>query len=116
MSLLMTGGGGKPMSRPIRSLLAALVAGAMVLSAAAPAFAAANTVSDSQERAHEVPVLFDALVLRPVGMMVTAVGTVGFCAIAPIMAITRPTDMGKPFRALVIRPARFTWADPLGHH
>jgi hypothetical protein len=100
----------------MRSLIAALVMSAMVLSQAAPAFAGGYSASDSSERAHEVPVLFDALILRPVGMLVTAAGTAGFCMIAPIMAITRPTDMGKPFRALVIRPARFTWVDPLGHH
>jgi hypothetical protein len=98
----------------MRSLLVALVTSALVFSHAAPAFAA--TVNMQDEKAREVPVLLDALLLRPVGMLVTAVGTAGFCMIAPIMAITRPTDMGKPFRALVIRPARYTWVDPLGTH
>ena len=35
--------------------------------------------------------------LRPIGMIVTALGTASFCVVAPIMAITRPTDLGKPF-------------------
>ena len=46
----------------------------------------------------------------------TAFGAVGFCMVAPIMAITRPTDLGKPFNALVVAPARYTWVDPLGIH
>ena len=49
-------------------------------------------------------------------MLVTAFGAVGFCMVAPFMAITRPTDMGKPFSALVVAPARYTWVDRLGTH
>ena len=55
-------------------------------------------MNGNNEQSHTVPVLFDALFLRPVGMMVTAFGAASFCVIAPIMAITRPTDLGKPFR------------------
>jgi hypothetical protein len=32
------------------------------------------------------------------------------------MAVTRPTDMYKPWNALVVGPARFTFVDPLGFH
>jgi hypothetical protein len=46
----------------------------------------------------------------------TTLGAATFCMVAPIVAITRPTDMGGPFRALVINPARYTWGDPLGTH
>jgi len=31
-------------------------------------------------------------------------------------AITRPTDIGKPWHELVVKPARFTWIDPIGSH
>ena len=72
--------------------------------------------SDNNEQARSVPVVFDALFLRPIGMIVTGLGAATFCAIAPILAITRPTDMGGPFRALVMAPARYTWVDPLGTH
>lgn len=103
------------MSRPVRSFFAALVTSALLFSQVAPALAA-NSVNAMEEEERSVPVLFDAMILRPIGMLVTGVGAVAFCAVAPLMAITRPTDLGKPFQALVMRPARFTWVDPLGTH
>ena len=95
-----------------RTVVAALVMGALLLGHAAPAVA----VTDDYARDHAVPVLFDALFLRPVGLVVTGIGV----AFAPlpmaIAAVTRPTDMLKPFKELVIRPARYTFVDPLGMH
>lgn len=58
----------------------------------------------------------DAIFLRPLGLVATIVGTVIFVAYAPIIAITRPTDIAEPFKSLVIGPARYTWVDPLGYH
>jgi len=103
------------MSRSFRSLVAAFLTSALILTQAAPAFAT-TTMGSVENEPNAVPVLFDAAILRPVGMMLTAVGAVGFCLVAPFLAITRPTDLGKPFRALVIAPARYTWVDPLGTH
>ena len=95
-----------------RTVLAALVMTVLLLGQAAPA--AAET--DNYAREHAVPVLFDALLLRPVGLVLTAVG-VGF-AVLPmaVVGVTRPTDILKPFHQLVVRPARFTFVDPLGIH
>jgi len=104
------------MSRNIRSLVAAFLSSALLLSQAAPAFASTTTVNGMNEQSRSVPVLLDALFLRPIGMVVTGLGAATFCLIAPVMAITRPTDMGAPFRALVMAPARYTWVDPLGTH
>jgi len=104
------------MSRLLRSLVVAFVTSSLILAHAAPALAYDTSVNAMEEQEHAVPVLFDALVLRPVGMIVTGIGATLFCVVAPIMAITRPTDIGKPFRALVIRPFRYTWVDPLGTH
>jgi len=67
-------------------------------------------------REDDVPVVTDAATLRPLGIAATCIGFVFWVATAPIQAITRPTDMGKTFTSLVILPARFTWADPLGYH
>jgi ABC-type transport system involved in cytochrome c biogenesis permease subunit len=105
------------MFRPVRSFVAALLMSTLLLAQATSALAG-DGLSTTQltEQSSSVPLLLDALLLRPVGMLVTGLGTVTFCAIAPIMAITRPTDMGKPFRMLVINPARYTWVDPLGTH
>jgi ABC-type transport system involved in cytochrome c biogenesis permease subunit len=104
------------MSRILRSFVAASLTSALLLASAAPALAETVSLSGNNEQSHTVPVLLDALFLRPVGMVVTALGTATFCVIAPIMAITRPTDMGGPFKALVMAPARYTWVDPLGYH
>jgi hypothetical protein len=30
--------------------------------------------------------------------------------------MTRPADIRKPLESLVLRPARYTFVDPLGHH
>ena len=104
------------MSRILRSFVAVALASALLVVQAAPALADVTNISGNIEAEHEVPVILDALILRPVGMIVTGLGAGMFCMIAPIMAITRPTDLGKPFRALVIAPARYTWVDPLGVH
>jgi hypothetical protein len=49
--------------------------------------------------------------------VVTALGSVLFAfPVAPIVALTRPADLRKPLDFLVLRPARFTFVDPLGHH
>ena len=103
------------MLRSIRSLVAVLLTSAMILTQAAPAFAV-NTMHSVENEPSAVPVLMDAMVLRPIGMIVTAVGAVGFCLVAPFVAMSRPTDLGKPFSALVVAPARYTWVDPLGRH
>ena len=104
------------MSRIIRSFVAVTLASVMLLAQAAPALADMTISTGESNQEHSVPVLLDALILRPIGMMVTALGAGMFCVIAPVMAITRPTDMGKPFKALVMAPARYTWVDPLGVH
>jgi len=67
-------------------------------------------------RDNDVPVLFDAGVLRPLGFLLTVSGFTVWTVTAPIQAITRPTDMHKTFKSWVINPARYTWVDPLGYH
>jgi hypothetical protein len=103
------------MSLRIRSLVAAVMAAALVFSMAAPALADDSMLARN-EREHSVPPLLDAIFLRPIGMVVTVAGAAGFAMLAPLMALTRPSDLGKPFHALVVRPARYTWIDPLGTH
>ncbi len=60
--------------------------------------------------------LLDAMVLRPIGLPMTGLGM----AIAPlamgVTLLTRPSDIFKPFKILVVKPARFTFVDPLGQH
>jgi hypothetical protein len=102
------------MSGRIRGFTAALVASAVLLSGAAPALAFKDEGLAASER--HTPVLLDALVLRPMGLVVTAVGAVVFVPAGAFVAITRPTDIGKPFHSLVAVPFRYTFLDPLGEH
>lgn len=103
------------MRRQLRSFVAAAASAAIVFTAAAPVFAESFEFGTGN-REKDVPVVFDALFLRPGGLVMTALGTAVFAAISPIVAITRPTDFGKPFRILMVRPARYTFVDPLGQH
>jgi hypothetical protein len=103
------------MSRSIRSFVAALLTGALVLGQAGCAIQSHTQPQDPFDT-RAVPVLFDASTLRPVGILTTAFGTLGFCLISPFVLITRPTDIGKVFSEMVIDPARYTWVEPLGTH
>jgi hypothetical protein len=101
------------MNRCLQGLAATLVAAALIFAQAAPSAAAAR---DFENRG-EVNVVFDAIILRPMGLMMTAFGGMLFAfPVAPVVAMTRPTDLRKPLDFLVMRPARYTFMDPLGHH
>jgi len=63
-----------------------------------------------------VNVIFDVLVLRPIGLAVTIGGAVAYGLTAVIVGITRPKDITKPLEPLVLAPARYTFVDPIGHH
>jgi hypothetical protein len=102
------------MLRSHRSLVA-LLASALILTQSACALHGQTQAQDPFDR-HAVPVLFDASTLRPIGILMTGVGALGFCLISPFVLITRPTDIGAVFSEMVIDPARYTWVEPLGVH
>jgi hypothetical protein len=63
------------------------------------------------------PPIFDLFILRPIGMVALAAGSLLFLApVAPLTLITKPTQIGKPFDKMVMQPARYLVADPLGEH
>jgi hypothetical protein len=100
------------MKRWIRALATVVIA----LTVVAQAAPAAATARDFEDRGR-VNILFDIMVLRPLGFAATALGSALFAIpVAPIMAITRPQEMRKPLEFLVLRPARYTFSDPIGHH
>ena len=97
----------------LRGLAAALVICALLV--AAPVSAASLSSNKSVDE-RSVPVVFDALFLRPIGLVMTIGGAVVYGVSVPFVAMTRPTDLGKPLEPLVFRPARYTFVDPIGEH
>ena len=70
-----------------------------------------------KEHAQESPepaglILIDALLLRPLGLAATALGTAAFVLTLPFSLPTR--SAGKVAEALVCKPAKYTFARPLG--
>ena len=100
----MTSGG-------IRRLFAVGFATLLLCTAATPAAAGYNT-----DEAASTPVVFDVLIMRPVGFVALGLGTGLFVASLPILAVSRPQDIDKPWHTLIVRPCRFLWSDPLGEH
>lgn len=98
------------MTARIRRTLAAFATLLMLTASAVPAAAYEN---DEQAK---TPVVFDTVILRPLGVVTFLFGTTLFVASLPLVAVTRPQDIGVPFNALVAKPAIFVWGDELGDH
>jgi hypothetical protein len=102
------------MFRRIRGWVAVLATVVVMLGGAAPALAFVDEGLEAEQK--KTPVLFDAFFLRPVGAVLTAGGAVLFVPAGAVVGLTRPSDIGKPFQALVGNPFRYTFMDPLGSH
>ena len=101
----------------MRRIGSAILTLVLALSLASPAAAASALGHDDSDIEQSVPVVLDVLLLRPTGLMLTAVGALVYAfPVAPLTAMTRPSDLGKPFKLLVAAPARYTFVDPLGQH
>ena len=100
------------MFQRIRTIVAVLAASALLCGSAT----AAAVDQGLSAREHETPLFLDMVLLRPAGLLLTTMGTALFVATSPIVLITRPTDIGKPFMALVARPFAYTFMDELGEH
>ncbi len=101
-----------PMPIRIRKLLDAGCTLVFLMSAAAPAYSSDELIAGTDTVSPTV----DVLVLRPVAF-VTLIGGIALFAVSlPFVAITRPHEIGEPFKALIAAPARYLWMDPLGTH
>ena len=96
--------------------LTAVLCTLTLLMAMAGSAGATTTQARSEEEDGKVSPTMDALFLRPLGLYSLAVGIVLFVPAAALTLITRPTDINKPFKALIVDPALYVWADPLGEH
>ena len=102
------------MSRCPQRFSAVLIAVALLLVQVAPV--AAATGQDLKNR-RQTNLVADAMLLRPLGLAMVGVGSVVWAVgVAPFVAITRPTDLGESMEYLIMRPVRYTFVDPLGHH
>ncbi len=102
------------MSRCLQRFSALLIAVALLLVQVAPAAAAAG---QELENRGQTNLIADALILRPLGLMMIGFGAALWAVgVAPFVAITRPTDLDESMSYLIMRPVRYTFADPLGHH
>lgn len=96
--------------RQILAVTAAILLFSTVFSTSA--MAQTRTQTDSAN----APAAVDVLLLRPAGFISLVVGTGLFLVLSPIVLITRPHEIGIPFKELVVRPAKYLWVDPLGGH
>jgi hypothetical protein len=102
------------MSRCPQRFSAVLIAIALLLVQVAPVAAATGQKLENRGQTNLVT---DALILRPLGLAMIGVGSVLWAVgVAPLVAITRPTDLGESMNHLIMRPVRYTFVDPLGHH
>ena len=101
------------MSRCLQRLSAVLIAVALLLVQVAPA---AATAAQDLENRGATNLVADALILRPMGLAMIGVSAAFWVALAPFVAITRPTQLGESMEYLIMRPVRYTFADPIGHH
>jgi hypothetical protein len=102
------------MSRCPQRFSAVLIAVALLLVQVAPV--AATTGQDLETRGR-TNLVADAILLRPLGLAMVGVGSVLWAVgVAPLVAITRPADLGESMEYLIMRPVRYTFVDPLGHH
>ena len=105
------------MRHRFRGIVSAMLTLALILCLASPAAATSALGRDIADGESAVPIVFDAVVLRPLGLMMTLLGTMVYAfPVAPLTALTRPSDLAKPFKLLVVTPLRYTFMDPLGHH
>ena len=97
------------MNNLLKKMIASLSL-AMFLAVSLPGVALAN--EQGTESGDDVAIVFDLLILRPVGLVATVAGAVIFVGSLPISLST--WSVPKAFRALVARPAAYTFARTLG--
>jgi hypothetical protein len=83
---------------------------AVFLGVSLPNMAFAN--ESGTETGDDVAIVFDLVVLRPVGLVATAAGLLIFVGSLPISIPT--LSVGKALNSLVVGPARYTFVRELG--
>ena len=106
----------QPATKPWLNMFLIFVLLAVTTLAAAQDAAKPNEADEANETL-EAPdaagtMLMDAFLLRPLGLAATVLGTAAFVVTLPFSLPTRSAD--DTAKALVVKPARYTFARPLG--
>lgn len=101
------------MSNRLRRFMA-LTAAILMLTTTFATTASADSVAQG-DAANASPAV-DSIVLRAAGILSLVAGTGLFLIATPFVLVTRPHEIGRPFKQLVVRPAKYVWADPIGGH
>jgi hypothetical protein len=96
--------------RIVSKLAAALVAAALTTT---PAFAGGEF---ADVEASHVGDTMDLLVMRPMGLIALGIGSVLWLPAAAITAAVQPSEIKKPTEALILKPYRYVFDDPIGEH
>lgn len=102
------------MSRFARTALPLLLALILAIASAAPAFAQDVAVDPFREEKDTTPgfIVLDFLLVRPLSLVATGIGSAVFVASYPIAMATDQTD--ATLEKLVKAPAGYTFTRPLG--
>ncbi len=100
----------------IRRLVASLLVAALVAVTASPALAG-EYYKDYEYDNDPSGVATDALIMRPAGIIAFFLG-LGFFVPAAVMTtvVGQPQNIDKSFEALVLRPGRWAFVEPIGNH
>jgi hypothetical protein len=97
------------MRRPVRFLAHAVAVASLALCAAAPASEdpfEPDTAPTGEQMA------LDLVIVRPLSLVGTVLGTAVFIVALPINALT--LNFSDPARRLILEPAKYTFVRPLG--
>jgi hypothetical protein len=95
-----------------RNLASWLMAAVLATTQLALAPAAAASVNENGSRPGGGEIIFDSLVVRPVGLVGTVAGTAVFLVSLPFSALGG--NVGEVANQMVVAPARYTFVRPIG--
>jgi len=100
----------------IRRLIASTLVAAFVALSASPVLAG-DYYKYYEYDEDPSGVATDAIIMRPLGLVAFALGIGMFIPAAVFTALVgQPQNIDKPFEALVLKPAKWTFVDPIGTH
>lgn len=104
------------MFRSIRRLAACALVTTVVAFTASPALAG-DYYKYYEYDEDSLGVVPDAMIMRPAGLIAVAMGVGMFIPAAALTTIIgQPQNVEKVFDALVMKPGKWTFVDPIGSH